>query len=68
MPDEQKNETADEDTIPQTPQHAYAEGREEDIVGDVEKLKSSDPDTSQPKVIEGEDSDFDERPKPPEKH
>jgi hypothetical protein len=67
MPDEQQKR-ADEKTIPQTPQHAYAEGREEDIVGDVDKLKSSDPETSQPRDIEGDESDFDERPQPPEKH
>jgi hypothetical protein len=68
MPDERGNQTADEETIPKTPQHAYAEGREEDVVGDVDKLKSGDPNVSQTKEIEGDDSDFDERPKPPEKH
>jgi hypothetical protein len=68
MPDEHGNKTADKETLPRTPQHAYAEDRQEDIVGDVDKLKSSDPQTSQTKEIEGEDSDFDQKPQPPEKH
>jgi hypothetical protein len=68
MPDEQGNKTADEETLPKTPQHAYAEDREEDVVGDVDKLKSGDPQQSQAKELEGDDSGFDERPQPPEKH
>jgi hypothetical protein len=61
--DEEKR--ADEEALPDTPLHAYAEGREEDVEGDVEKLKSSDPDESQrDDVSEGADeSGFPEAPK-----
>jgi hypothetical protein len=68
MPDEHGNKSADEKTTPETPLHAYADGREEDIVGDVDKLKSGDPQASQADEIEGDDSDFDDKPQPPEKH
>ena len=55
---------ADEDTIPDTPLHAYGEGREEDVEGDVEKLSSSDPETSQREEIsEGDESTG--HPEPP---
>ena len=56
---------ADEETLPDTPLHAYGESREEDVEGDVEKLKSSDPETSQRKeVSEGDASTgFPEPPK-----
>jgi hypothetical protein len=56
---------ADEETIPDTPLHAYGDGREEDVEGDVEKLKSSDPETSQrEEVSEGDEStDFPGPPK-----
>jgi hypothetical protein len=56
---------ADEETLPDTPLHAYSEGREEDVEGDVEKLKSSDPDESQRSdVSEGDESSaFPEAPK-----
>jgi len=55
---------ADEETLPDTPLHAYKEGREEDVEGDVEDLKSSDPDTSQREdIAEGDESDFPEAPK-----
>ena len=43
MPDEEGNVKPDEETIPKTSLHAYKEGREEDIEGDVEKFKSDDP-------------------------
>ena len=39
--DEEKR--ADEETLPDTPLHAYAEGREEDVEGDVDELTSGDP-------------------------
>jgi hypothetical protein len=55
---------ADDETLPDTPLHAYGEGREEDVEGDVEKLKSSDPDESQrAEVAEGDESGFPEAPK-----
>ena len=37
---EEEEKTADEETLPDTPLHAYGEGREEDVEGDVEKLKA----------------------------
>ena len=44
---EEEEKRADEETLPDTSLHAYGQGREEDIEGDPEKLKSSDPETSQ---------------------
>jgi len=55
---------AEDETVPDTPLHAYKEGREEDVEGDVEKLKSSDPDESQrTDVSAGDESGFPEAPK-----
>ena len=56
---------ADEKTLPDTPLHAYGEGREEDVEGDVDKLQSSDPESSQrEEMSEGEKSSgFPEHPK-----
>ncbi len=65
MTDEERSEV-DEDTLPDTPLHAYKEGREDDVEGDVEKLKSGDPEQSQRKEIEGEESESDLEP--PQKH
>jgi hypothetical protein len=54
---EDEEKQADEETLPDTPLHAYGEGREEDIEGDVDKLTSSDPETSQrEEVSEGDES------------
>ena len=36
MPDEKNNVLADEEEVPSTPLHAYEEGREEDIEGNLE--------------------------------
>ena len=47
MPADEDEKRADEETLPDTPLHAYGEGREEDVQGDVEDLKSSDPERSQ---------------------
>jgi hypothetical protein len=47
MPFEEEEKRADEEALPDTPLHAYREGREEDVEGDVDKLESSDPETSQ---------------------
>lgn len=55
MPDQQGNSTADEETVPQTPLHAYKEGREEDVKGDLEKLKSGDPRQMQQRELEDDD-------------
>ncbi|MBA3261221.1 MAG: hypothetical protein H0T69_01850 [Thermoleophilaceae bacterium] len=60
--DEEKR--ADEETLPDTPLHAYKEGREEDVEGDLEKLESGDPEESQrSEISEGDESDFPEHDK-----
>ena len=43
MPDEHGNAKADDDTAVETSLHAYKDGREGDIKGDVEAFKSNDP-------------------------
>jgi hypothetical protein len=60
MPEENEPGVASEETVPDTPLHAYKEGREGDVEGDVEKLKSGDPEDSQRDEISGgaEGSDF----------
>lgn len=59
MSAEEKEYRADEETLPDTPLHAYREDREEDVEGDVEKLKEGDPDESQRREIaEGSESGF----------
>jgi hypothetical protein len=61
---EDEEKAASEETLPDTPLHAYRDDREEDIEGDVEKLESSDPETSQrAEISEGEESGFPEAPK-----
>lgn len=66
MPDEQGNTSADEETTPDTPLHAYKDGREDDIEGDADKLASGDPEESTRTDIAGED-DTGQRPPNPEK-
>jgi len=65
MPAEDEQDRANEETLPDTPLHAYKEGREEDVEGDLDKLKSSDGDEAQRKDIsEGsEESGFPEHEK-----
>ena len=64
MDDDKPERSADEETLPDTSLHAYGQGREEDVEGDVEKLKSGDPEESQRKEIsEGDDSGFPEQEK-----
>jgi hypothetical protein len=60
MPDENEPGGASEETVPDSSLHAYKEGREDDVEGDVEKLKSGDPEDSQRDKISGgaEGSDF----------
>jgi hypothetical protein len=71
MPDEEGNLAADEETLPKTPLHAYGqgrtegEGREEDVEGDVEKLKSGDPQQLQRDDIEDEESSSEHIEPPP---
>jgi hypothetical protein len=62
--DEDEEKAASEETLPDTPLHAYREGREEHVEGDVEKLESGDPEESQrAEVSEGDESGFPEAPK-----
>lgn len=63
MPDSKGNTGADEETLPDTPLHAYKEGREEDMKGDADKLASDDPKDLRASEIEDEDEAG-----PPEKH
>ena len=53
MFDEDEDKSANEETVPDTPLHAYKDGREEDIEGDEDKLESSDPESSQREEIAG---------------
>jgi hypothetical protein len=55
MPDEHGNTKPDDDTAVETSLHAYKDGREEDIKGDVEAFKSSDPKQLKQDQIEGDD-------------
>lgn len=57
MPDPQGNTTADEENLPQTSQHAYADNRKEDIAGDADKLETNDPKQMQAKELDDEESD-----------
>ena len=60
LPDDERADHADEETLPDTPLHAYKEGREDDVEGDVDKLKAGDPKESQREEIsdDSEESDF----------
>jgi hypothetical protein len=51
----EEEKSADEETLPDTPLHAYGQGREEDVEGDVDKLESSDPETSQREEVSERD-------------
>ena len=55
MPDPDGNTKAPEGTLPDTPLHAYKEGRDEDIKGDSEKLSSDDPKDLQASELEADD-------------
>jgi hypothetical protein len=66
MPAGDEERRADEETLPDTPLHAYREGREEDVEGDLDKLESGDAHESQREEIaedSGSESDFPEHPK-----
>lgn len=62
MPDPDGNTSADE-AVPNTSLHAYKDGREEDVKGDVEKLKHGDNKDLQVPELEGDDE-----PAGPAKH
>jgi hypothetical protein len=55
MPDEHGNTKTDTDATTDTSLHAYKEGREEDIKGDADALKSEDPKQLKQDQIEGDD-------------
>lgn len=55
MAGEDHETSADAETLPDTPLHAYKEGREEDVEGNLDKLKAGDPEESQRKEIEDDD-------------
>jgi hypothetical protein len=55
MPDEHGNTKATDAKTSETSLGAYKDGREEDIKGDVEALKSNDPKQLKQERIEGED-------------
>jgi hypothetical protein len=55
MPDREGNTTASEDAVPDTPLHAYKEGRKEDVSGDADALESNDPKDQQQDTLEGDD-------------
>jgi hypothetical protein len=57
MPDREGNTTADEATLPDTSQHAYKEGRKEDVAGDADKLESTDPKDMQAAELDDAESD-----------
>jgi hypothetical protein len=57
MPDPQGNQAADPETIPQSSQHAYKEGRKDDVAGDADKLESNDPKDMQAKELDDQESD-----------
>ena len=64
MSDDKPEQAADEETVAGTPLHAYGEGREEDVEGDVDKLKSGDPKQLQRDEIEDDDGDSSEHIEP----
>ena len=61
---EEEEKSANEETLPDTSLHAYGQGREEDVEGDVEKLKAGDPESSQREEI-SEDDESTGIPEPP---
>jgi hypothetical protein len=66
MSEENQPGEASEETVPDTSLHAYKEGREDDVEGNVEKLESGDPEESQRKEIS--EGDEESNLPNPEKH
>ena len=66
MSEENQPGEANEETVPDTSLHAYKEGREDDVEGNVEKLKSGNPEESQRKEIS--EGDEESNLPNPEKH
>lgn len=55
MPDEHGKTKTDDDAQTETSLHAYKDGREEDVKGDVDALKSNDPKRLQQSGLEDDD-------------
>jgi hypothetical protein len=55
MPDEHGNTESSGEAVPDTPLHAYKEGRKEDVSGDADALESNDPAEQQQDKLEGDD-------------
>lgn len=55
MPDQKGETKADAAELPQTPLHAYKEGREDDVKGDSEKLSSDNPKDLRQSELEADD-------------
>ena len=58
MPDADGKSLADEETTPDTPLHAYREGREEDMKGDTERYLSNDRTQQQHRKVEDADEEL----------
>jgi hypothetical protein len=54
MTNDEKRDQVDEDSLPETSLHAYKDGREDEVEGDVEKLKSSDPEDARRREMSGD--------------
>ena len=67
MSDDKPERAADEETLPDTPLHAYGEGREEDVEGDVDKMTSGDPKQLQSDEIEDDEESKSPHIEPPPK-
>ncbi len=63
MPDDKGNTKADQETVPDTPLHAYNDSREEDIKGDSDKLLHSD----DPKDLQASELEDPDEKGPPKK-
>lgn len=57
MPGPDDETKADDETLPDTSLHAYADGRTEDIAGDTDKFLSTDPQDQQQDTIDDEESE-----------
>lgn len=56
MPDERGDDKTKAEDVPETPLHAYKEGRRDEMEGDADKLESDDPKDLRQKEI-ADDSD-----------
>lgn len=55
MPDKDGTSQAGQETTPDTPLHAYKEGRKDDVSGDADALESNEPSQQQQDKLEGDD-------------